>query len=89
LKADKPLELAYPISDLEFSLFQGLIHRHSGIFLSEAKKPMLVLRLAPSGYLMLGQAECLSSHRDKLTPVAPSVYLHRVTQAVTFAAVTR
>ncbi|HWX40303.1 MAG TPA: protein-glutamate O-methyltransferase CheR [Blastocatellia bacterium] len=46
MKADKPLELAYPISDLEFSLFQGLIQRHSGIFLSEAKKPMLVLRLA-------------------------------------------
>ena len=34
------------ISDREFELFQSLIHRETGIFLSSAKKTLLVARLA-------------------------------------------
>ena len=35
-----------PISELEFTLFQAMIHRASGIHLSQAKKPLLVGRLS-------------------------------------------
>jgi chemotaxis protein methyltransferase CheR len=37
---------AEPISDREFALFQRLIHQDAGIFLSDAKKPLLVSRLS-------------------------------------------
>ncbi len=35
-----------PITDREFALFQGLIHRDAGIFLAPAKKALLVGRLS-------------------------------------------
>jgi len=35
-----------PLSDREFTLFQRLIHRETGIFLPEAKKALLVARLS-------------------------------------------
>ncbi len=35
-----------PLSPKEFQLFQELIHRETGIFLSDAKKPLLVARLS-------------------------------------------
>jgi len=37
---------AYPISDREFALFQALVHREAGIYLSEAKRALLIGRLA-------------------------------------------
>ena len=35
-----------PLTDREFKLFQGLIHREAGIYLSEVKKALLVGRLS-------------------------------------------
>src|SRR5262249_21731522 len=35
-----------PISDQEFALFQALVYRETGVYLSEAKKALLMSRLA-------------------------------------------
>ena len=37
---------APPLSDREFRLFQGLIHREAGIYLSDAKRALLIGRLS-------------------------------------------
>ncbi len=60
--------------------FDLLFCRNVLIYFNAATKARVVERLlghlAPSGYLFLGHAECLSGMTDRLRTVVPTVYVH-------------